>query len=325
MSFQSGVKTNKINMGFNGREIKKTPFKRRFINDFKENKYIYLMMVPVIAFFILFCYVPMYGIFFAFFDYVPALGFAESEFVGFQHFSAFFNSYYIKRIIKNTFMLNVWDVIFCFPAPILFAILLFEIGSKGVKKSVQFVSYLPYFISLVVVCGLIREFTLSDGFVTNILTFFGLEKQNLLDNPSAFYTIYIISNIWQVLGFNSIIYYVALCTINTSLFEAARIDGAGRLKTLIYITMPSIMPTVIVMFIMRMGNLFNVGFEKSYLLMTPLNKEASEVIATHVYERGIRGGNYGYGTAVGLFNALINFACLFITNLLAKKTGNSLW
>ena len=284
------------------------------------------MIAPVVLFFIVFAYIPMYGIFMAFYDYIPALGFAGSEFVGLDNFKLFLDSAFLGRVVYNTFMLNVYDILFGFPMPILFALLMFEIASKKLTKTVQFVLYLPYFISLVVVCGLIKEFLDVNGLINNLFALFGAERQNYLNNSKYYFAIYILSNVWQTMGFSSIIYFGALCGINTELFEAAKIDGANRMVILLRITLPSILPTIIIMFILRMGGVFNVGFEKSYLLMTTSNKVRSEVVSTYIYERGLgRGGNWGYGTAVGLLNALVNFGVLFITNKLASKTGYSLW
>ena len=293
--------------------------------DFFLNWDLILMMLPVVAFFVIFCYVPMYGILMSFYDYIPALGFQGSEFVGLRYFEIFFSSPNAWMVIRNTLLLNVFSIIFVFPLPIVFAIMLFEIRSNGVVKTAQFVSELPYFISLVVVCGMIIDFVSVEGVVNDIIVLFGGDRKNLLNEQSLYMPIYIISDIWQTVGFSSIIYYAALAAVDTELFEAARIDGAGRLRQVFSITIPQIMPTIIVMFILRMGSIFNVGFEKAYLLKNYANRESSEVLSTFIYERGIAKGNYGYGTAVGLFSALVNFAFLYITNKIARKTENSLW
>lgn len=293
--------------------------------DFFLNWDLILMMLPVVAFFVIFCYVPMYGILMSFYDYIPALGFQGSEFVGLRYFEIFFSSPNAWMVIRNTLLLNVFSIIFVFPLPIVFAIMLFEIRSNGVVKTAQFVSELPYFISLVVVCGMIIDFVSVEGVVNDIIVLFGGDRKNLLNEQSLYMPIYIISDIWQTVGFSSIIYYAALAAVDTELFEAARIDGAGRLRQVFSITIPQIMPTIIVMFILRMGGIFNVGFEKAYLLKNYANRESSEVLSTFIYERGIAKGNYGYGTAVGLFSALVNFAFLYITNKIARKTENSLW
>ena len=293
--------------------------------DFFLNWDLILMMLPVVAFFVIFCYVPMYGILMSFYDYIPALGFQGSEFVGLRYFEIFFSSPNAWMVIRNTLLLNVFSIIFVFPLPIVFAIMLFEIRSNGVVKTAQFVSELPYFISLVVVCGMIIDFVSVEGAVNDIIVLFGGDRKNLLNEQSLYMPIYIISDIWQTVGFSSIIYYAALAAVDTELFEAARIDGAGRLRQVFSITIPQIMPTIIVMFILRMGGIFNVGFEKAYLLKNYANRESSEVLSTFIYERGIAKGNYGYGTAVGLFSALVNFAFLYITNKIARKTENSLW
>ena len=299
---------------------------KRLRRDMKKNWVLYLLFIPVLAYFILFCYVPLYGILMAFYDYVPALGFSGSNFVGLQWFTMFFKSAYFGRVMRNTVLLNVYSVIFVFPVPILFALLLYEIKTRVVVKCSQILTYLPVFISLVVVCGIIVDFCKVDGVVSNIVaTLTGEESKNLLDDKNYYYPIYIISDIWQNMGFSSIVFCAALCRVDAELYDAAKIDGAGRFRQLISITIPSILPIITIMFIIRMGSMLNVGFEKAYLLKRPLNSENSEVIATFVYDRGIGGTQYGYATAVGLFSAVINFAFLWTTNLFAKRTENSLW
>lgn len=306
--------------------MNKNSYFARLKIDIKRKKVEYLLFLPVLIYFIIFCYVPLYGIFMAFFDYVPALGFAGSEYVGFQWFSLFFDSIFFGRIMYNTIMLNVYSIIFVFPAPILFALLLYEIKTKAVVKTAQILTYLPVFISLVVVCGIIVDFCKVDGLISNIMaTITGEEAKDLLDDANYYFPIYLISDIWQNMGFSSIVFYAALCRVDQDLYDAAKIDGAGRFRQLISVTIPSILPIITVMFIIRMGSMLNVGFEKAYLLKRPLNAERSEVIATFVYDRGLKGNNYGYGTAVGLFSAVINFAFLWVTNFFAKKTENGLW
>ncbi len=298
----------------------------RLKKDLSKNRVLYLAIIPILAYFLLFAYVPLYGIFMAFFDYVPELGFSGSQFMGFEYFRLFFQSEYFGRIMYNTFVLNILSVIFVFPAPIIFALLMFEIKTKAIVKGVQMLSYLPVFISLVVVCGIIVDFCKVDGLISNMVASITNEpSKNLLDDSKWYMPIYLISDLWQNMGFSSIVFYAALCRVDANLYDAAKIDGAGRFRQLISITLPSIMPIIIIMFVIRMGGMLNVGFEKAYLLQRPLNALRSEVIATFVYKRGIAGSNYGYGTAVGLFSAIVNFAFLWSTNLIAKKTESSLW
>lgn len=284
------------------------------------------MFLPVLAFFIIFCYVPMAWLISAFYDYVPRLGFAGSDFVGLKWFSDFF----VKRdgwlLIRNTFVLNLWDLAFSFGSPIILALLFFEVTNKKVRNTLQTITYLPHFISLVVVCGMIVQFCKSDGLFSNIASaLFNRKPSNILDKTSAYIPIFVASQIWQEVGFASVIYFAALCSVDTQLFDAAKIDGAGKLTQIVKITIPSIMPTIVVMFILRMGGMLNVGFEKAFLLQTPLNSSISEVISTHVYNVGLKAQNYGYGTAIGLFNAVINLLFLLITNRLSKKTEASLF
>lgn len=292
-----------------------------------ENKYLYIMILPIIIYYIIFSYIPMIGIVVAFKDYTPAKGIFHSEWIGFRNFVDFFNSYYFWRLIKNTFLLNFYDLIFAFPIPIIFVLLLNEINNSLFKRFVQTVSYMPYFISLVVVVGLIADFTNSNGAITDLLNkLFGIEKINLLGEPKYFRSIYVLSNIWQYMGFNSIIYLAALSGIDQELYEAAMIDGAGRLRQTWHITLPGILNTIIILLILRIGNLMSVGFEKILLMYSPSTYEVGDVISTFVYRKGLQEFNYSYSTAVGLFNSTINFILLLTANKLSKKmVGNSLF
>lgn len=278
------------------------------------------MILPVVIWYIIFHYIPMVGILMAFQNYSPFKGFFHSEWVGLQHFKDFFSSIYFWRLLRNTFLLSFYNLIFGFPVPIIFALLLNEVRNSLFKRVVQTVSYMPYFISLVVIVGIIIDFTSSDGVITLILhKLFGVEETNLLGKPELFRTIYIVSDIWQGFGFASIIYLAALTSIDPELYEAAMIDGAGRLKQTWYITLPGIMNTVIILLIIRIGTLMFVGHEKILLLYSPLTYETADVISTYVYRKGLQEFNYGYSTAVGLFNSIINSALLIVSNKLAKK------
>lgn len=224
------------------------------------------------------------------------------------------------------FILNVWDLVFSFASPIILALMFFELTNKKLRNALQTISYLPHFISLVVVCGMIVQFTKSDGLFSSIAEkVFGVETGNILDKTSAYIPIFVISNIWQEVGFASVIYFAALCSVDVQLFDAAKIDGAGKFTQIIKITIPSIMPTIIIMFILRMGSMLNVGFEKAFLLQTDMNITISEVISTHVYNAGLKAQNYGYGTAVGLFNSIVNLLFLLGANFLSKRTETSLF
>ncbi|MDR1117223.1 MAG: ABC transporter permease subunit [Oscillospiraceae bacterium] len=236
-----------------------------------------------------------------------------------KNFTDFFGSYYFVRLLRNTFLISALNIVFSFPAPIIFALLLNEVNAKYFKKTVQTMSYLPHFISMVVICGLIKDFTNSSGVITSIVVALGGAKRNLLSDPNLFRTIYVGSDIWQGIGFGSILYLAALSSVDQELYEAAVIDGAGRWKQTWHITLPGIAPTIIIMLIMRMGMLFSVGFEKIILLYNPMTYETADVISSFTYRKGLLEANYGYSTAVGLFNSVINFSMLLITNFLSRK------
>jgi putative aldouronate transport system permease protein len=292
--------------------------------DFSDNKFKYLMILPVLVYFILFAYKPMYGLIIAFQDYRPNLGFFRSPFVGFKHFVNFFSDVYFARLLRNTVSLSLLSIVFGFPAPILLALFLNEIRSVIFRRTVQTITYMPYFISLVVVCSLIRTYTASDGLFSQIATVFGNGGRNYLMQNKYFYPIYVISNIWQQIGWNSIIYLAALTGIDQEQYEAARIDGAGRFRCMFHITLPNLLPTIMVLFILRMGGILNVGFEKIILLYNEGIYEVADVISTYVYRRGILEASFSYASAVGFFNSLVNVFFLVVTNKLSKKMTESM-
>lgn len=291
--------------------------------DFQLNKYKYLLILPVLVYFLLFAYKPMYGIIIAFMDYRPNLGMSRSPWVGLKHFAAFFQDVYFGRLLRNTLSISLLNIIFGFPAPIILALLLNEIQSTAFKRTVQTITYMPYFISMVVVCSLIRTYTASNGIFSQIATSFGGDPQNFLMHTKYFYPIYVISDIWQGIGWNSIIYLAALSGIDQEQYEAARIDGAGRLRRMFSITLPNLMPTIMVLFILRMGGILNVGFEKIILLYNEGIYEVADVISTYVYRRGILNAAFSYASAVGLFNSLVNVFFLIAANTLSKKYTES--
>ena len=294
--------------------------------DWKRNRSLYLMVLPVILFYILFHYKPMYGALIAFQDYNPRLGFSVSEGVGFDQFNRFFTSPYFGRLVKNTLLLSVYGILFGFPAPIILALLLNELRAKRFKKTVQTITYLPHFISLVVVTGIIKDFTQSTGLINDIIVMFGGERSSLIQNPALYRTIYIVSDIWQGIGWGSIIYLSALSGVDQQLYEAASIDGAGRWKQLIHVTLPGIAPTIVIMLIMRMGQLLGTGYEKTILLYNEATYETADVIASYIYRVGILERNWSYSTAIGLFNSVINLALLIVTNKISKRVSEtSLW
>lgn len=294
--------------------------------DIKVNKSLYLIVLLPLIYYLIFHYIPMYGIIIAFKQYIPAFGIAESPWVGFKHFADFFNNIYFWRLIKNTFTISFTGIVFGFPAPILLALLINELTHKKFVRVVQTVTYLPHFISLVVICGMITTFLGTNGFISNIVTYFTGDNTSLLMKPEYFTAIYVISDIWQGIGWGSIIYFAALTNIDQSLYEACEIDGGGKLRQVIHITLPGILPTIVIMFILRMGSILNVGFEKIILLYNEVTLEQADVIASYVYRKGLGEGNYSYATAVGLFNSLVNIVFLVVTNKICKKfTDTSLW
>ncbi len=294
--------------------------------DFVKNKYLYLLALAGIAYYIIFKYVPMYGAIIAFKNYLPSKGIWGSPWVGFKHFEDFFGSHYFWRILRNTLLINVYELLFAFPAPIILALLLNEVRRTVFKRLVQTVTYLPHFVSMVVICGMLVDFSQKAGLLTTILTWFGMERQNLLLNPDFFRTIFIGSGIWQGIGWGSIIYLAALTSIDTQLYDAATVDGAGRWKQMLHVTIPGIMPTIVILLILQIGGMMNVGFEKIILLYNSQTYETADVISSFVYRRGILEANYSYSTAVGLFNSAVNFLLLIIANRISRKVNEtSLW
>lgn len=294
--------------------------------DIVANYGMYIMFIPVLAYYILFCYKPMYGALIAFMDYFPGVDFWENDWVWFDNFTRFFNDRNFWRLIKNTLTISISSIVFGFPAPILLALLLNELKSKSFSRVVQTVTYMPHFISLVVICGMIKDFTRDTGFITQILATFGFPEVTMLGVPKYFVPIYVISGIWQEIGFGSIIYLAALTNIDQEQYEAARIDGANKWQQTIHVTLPGIIPTIMTMLIMRMGNVMSVGYEKVMLLYNSQVYETADVISTYVYRIGILQTDFGYSTAIGLFNSAINLVILLAANKLSKKmTETALW
>ena len=309
------------------RKISKgTAWRRMVRDDFRFNKSLYVMILPVILYFVLFCYFPMYGALIAFKDYQPYLGFIKSPFVGLEHFKQFFNSPYFGVILKNTLVISFSTLVFGFPAPIILALLLNELKAPRYAKFVQNITYMPHFISLVVICGMIVDFLSSDGVLTRMLTLFGGQKTNYVGDPRYFRAIYVISEIWQDVGWNSIIYLAALAGIDQQLYEAAVIDGASRWKQTIHITLPGIMSTIMIMLIMRIGQVLSVGYEKIILLYGPGTFEVADVISSYVYRMGIGQARYSFSTAVGLFQSVVNVILLIVANTASRRlSGTSLF
>lgn len=286
---------------------------------------LYLLLLPALLYYLLFHYWPIYGVQIAFRNFVPSKGILGSAWVGFQHFERFFQSYQCGLLIRNTLLINVYSLLLGFPIPIILALLINELNSARFKKTVQTVLYAPHFISTVVLCGMIISFLSPTNGVINMarLHVFGLEPVNFMGRPEMFRTIYVLSSIWQSSGWEAIVFIAALSSVDPELHEAAVIDGASRLQRLRYINIPWIMPTIVIMFILRMGSMMSVGFEKIFLLQNSLNMETSSVISTYVYQMGLQGMQYSFSAAVGLFNSVINFGLLLIFNLISRRAGQT--
>lgn len=295
-------------------------------HNLRKHRIVYLMFLPVFAYYLIFHYFPMYGALIAFQNYVPARGFWASEWVGLRHFQSFFHSYYFGRLLKNTILISLYSLVFGFPAPIILAFLLNEVKSVRYKRIVQTVTYLPHFLSIMVVCGMIISFFGSSGFVSSIIVSLGGPKRNFLMEPESFRALYVGSGVWQTFGWNSIVYLAALTGIDPALYEAARMDGAGRFQQALHITLPGIMSTIIVLFILRIGRIMNVGYEKIILLYNSLTMETADVISSFVYRKGLLDANYSYSAAVGIFNSVINFGLVLLANTLSRSVKQtSLW
>ena len=306
--------------------MNKNSLAARAKRDWQRNKALYIMVIPVLAFYILFHYKPMYGAIMAFMDYNPRLGFSGSEWVGFANFTRFFESPYFVKLLRNTLLLSVYGIVFGFPAPIILALLLNEIKSTKFKKAVQTITYLPHFISLVVVTGIIKEFCQSTGLINDIIVALGGSRSALLQNPDLYRTIYIVSDIWQGVGWGSIIYLSALSGIDQQLYEAAEIDGAGRWKQMLNVTLPGIAPTIITMLIMRLGQVLGSSYEKTILLYNEAVYETADVISSYIYRVGLLDRDWGYSAAIGLFNSVINLLLLIAANKISKRVSEtSLW
>lgn len=305
---------------------KKNRWKLFLKSEVLKNKYVYMMALPVIAYYIIFHYAPMYGAVIAFKDYSPGLGIFKSPWVGLQNFKEFIDGPYFVRTIRNTLLINLYSLLWGFPAPIVLALLLNEVKNKAFKSTVQTVTYLPHFISLVVIAGIIKDFTSTNGIINDFIVNFGGTRANLLTKPELFRTIFVGSGIWQELGWNSIIYLAALSSIDSEQYESAKIDGAGRWRQMLNITLPGILPTIVILLILRMGHMFSVGFEKIILLYNSNTYETADVISSFVYRKGLLDFSWSFSTAVNLFNSVLNFTMLIMANWLSRKVNDtSLW
>ncbi|UUZ86169.1 ABC transporter permease subunit [Paenibacillus sp. P26] len=297
------------------------------LRHMKRDRQLLILFLPCIVFFILFRYGPLYGLIIAFKDYSVYEGILGSEWVGLKHFRAFFESPDFWLLFKNTFLLGIYTLIWAFPFPIAFAVLLNEVRHIGFKKTVQTFSYLPAFLSVVIVSSMIIDFlSPTHGLVNQVLQALGFKSIYFLTSPEWFRTIYVSSEIWQHMGYEAIIYLAAIASIDPSLYEAARVDGATRFQMIRYITLPSMMPTIVIMFILKTGSIFRIGYEKVLLLYNPLTYEVGDVFSTYVYRKGPLETNYSYAAAVGLFEAAIALVMLLISNTVSRRAGGKgLW
>ncbi|WP_133581412.1 ABC transporter permease [Aureibacillus halotolerans] len=305
----------------------KRTIRKRRRRDIWQQRELYVFLLPAFLYFLIFHYFPLYGLLIAFKDFVPSLGVWGSEWVGFQWFTDFFNSYYFWDLIKNTIQISLYSLFVGFPMPIILALAINEIKDNWFKRSFQTITYAPHFISLVVMVGMIIAFlSPQSGMVNHFLGLFGIEPIAFMSEPGWFKTIFVLSGVWQNMGWGAIIYLAALAGVDPQLHEAAKVDGASRIQRIWHINIPTLMPTIIILFILDMGGLLSVGFQKILLMQNQLNMETSDVISTFVYRAGILDANYSYATAVGFFDAVINAAILVGVNYLAKKrSGTSLW
>lgn len=281
----------------------------------------------MLAYFIIFHYIPMYGVQIAFKDFIANKGIMGSPWVGFEHFERFFDSFYFWRIIKNTLGIGIYELVVGFPIPIILALMIHELRTGKFRKFVQTVTYMPHFLSTIVMVGMIMMFlSPASGLINVVILLFGGEPISFMTEPGWFKSIYVWSGVWQTMGWSSIIYIAALAGIDPQLHEAARVDGASRLCRIWHINLPGIAPTIIVLLILNMGSILGVGFEKVFLMQNDLNMESSDVISTNVYRSGILGAQYSFSAAVGLFNSVVNFIMLLIVNRIARKvSSSSLW
>ena len=292
------------------------------------SRYLYLMFLPVFLYYVIFRYGPMLGLSIAFKDYNAFLGFDRSPWVGIKYFKQFFNSIYLWRLLRNTLLINLYDLVFNFPAAIILALLLNEVQQRRFKKTVQTITYIPHFISVVVMVGMMMQIFhpmigLYGKFMKAVT---GEMPGDLFASPGAFPHLYVWSGVWQNFGYNSIIYIAALTNVPTELHEAAEVDGASRFQRVLHIDFPALLPTITIMLILRSGSIMSVGFQKVYLMQTSLNLSRSEIISTYVYKVGLEDGDYSFSTAVGLFNSVVNFILIVSVNAITRRLSEtSLW
>lgn len=299
---------------------------KKIFKNMYRCRMLYLMVLPSIITLFIFHYIPIYGVQIAFKDYRTSLGITGSEWVGLKHFKYFIFQYpYFTKVLTNTLRISLFSLC-TFPIPVIFSIMLNEMKNQKLKKVCQMITYAPHFVSTVVICSMVILFTNREGLFNIITGFFGAEARDFMAMPSAFVPIYALSDLWAGLGWGTIIYLATLAGVSPELIEAAKIDGAGRMKVIWHVQLPHLIPTVVTMFILRMGSLLSVGFEKTFLLQNDLNLDASSVISTYVYEVGMITHQYSYSSAIGLFNNIINIILIVTANKISNKVANvGLW
>ncbi len=289
-----------------------------------SDRALYLLLLPSFIIMFIFTYLPMYGVVIAFKDFTPAKGLMGSSWAGFKYFKQYFNSFQFWPTIKNTLILSIYSIVVTFPLPIVLALICNQMRTGKFKKVFQVSTYLPHFISTVVMCGMIILFlSPSSGVIAKLLSLIGIQMPNVMGSAGAFPSVYVWTEVWQHLGWDSILYIAALAAIDPSLYEAATMDGASKWQKMLKIDIPLLMPTATVMFILRMGSVMNVGFEKVYLLQNNLNTASSEIISTYVYKMGLVSSQYSLSSAIGLFNNLINLILLVTVNYISKKMSDT--
>jgi putative aldouronate transport system permease protein len=309
--------------------VKRGSLGERIVRALRRDKWLFLIMLLPTAYYLLFCYYPMYGVVLAFKNFKPKLGIIGSPWAsqnGMKYINMIIRDQYFWRVFFNTIILNLLNLAITFPAPIILALLLNEVGSKWYKKSVQTITYLPHFLSAVVIVGMLNDLFNSTGLVNTLITSMGGDKIPFLTSAKWFRPLYIGSNLWQGVGWDSIIFLAALSSLDMELYEAARIDGAGRWKQTLHITLPGILPTIVIMLILAMGRIMSVSFQKIWLMMNGGNQQVADVISTYVYQRGIINSDFSYATGVNLFQSLVSLFFVLITNAISKRaTETSLW
>ncbi|MFS0615944.1 ABC transporter permease subunit [Lederbergia ruris] len=301
--------------------------KKNRVKKIKRNWDLYLLVLPILIYFIVFKYIPMYGVQIAFKDFIVVEGITGSPWVGLEHLKRFFESFYFERLISNTLLIGLYELVVGFPIPIILAIMINEVRLRYFRSFVQTITYAPHFLSTVVVVGMLFLFlSPTTGIINHIIVLFGGDPVAFMTKAEWFKSLYVFSGVWQNMGWSSIIYLAALAAVDPQLHEAAQMDGASKLQRIWHINLPSIKPTIIIMLILQCGSILGVGFEKVFLMQNSLNMSASDVISTHVYRKGIIGSEYSYSAAIGLFESVVNLIVLLSVNYIAKRVNKvSLW